>query len=167
MPKKQQHPAINWATQVCEIQWKYNEKNVREVSSTHCTTSAICAEIFSWFHADHLLSVKEYFSVLFLNRANRVIGWQLISEGGMTGTVADPRIILRAAILAGATGIVLCHNHPSGNMRPSQADKELTDKIKHSARLMDINLLDHIILNGEAQAKGKLDYYSFADEGAL
>jgi len=106
------------------------------------------------------LSVKEYFYTLFLNKANRITGFMKVSEGGMTGTVADPRIILQAALIAGATSLVLCHNHPSGNLRPSRQDEELTMKIKHAAQYFDIVILDHVILNEES-------FYSFADEGIL
>ena len=80
--------------------------------------------------------------------------------GGITGTVADPRLILAAAIKSLSVGLVLCHNHPSGNLRPSRADEELTLKIKEAAKYHDIKVLDHIILSSEG-------YFSFADEGLL
>ncbi|MEY3433311.1 MAG: hypothetical protein RL131_1247, partial [Bacteroidota bacterium] len=102
----------------------------------------------------------EVFAVLFLNRANRIKHFEIISSGGMTGTVADPRIILKKALEEDAVSIILCHNHPSGNLKPSRADEELTHKIKHAARYFDIQVLDHIIVSTEG-------YYSFADEGAL
>lgn len=102
----------------------------------------------------------EIFGVLFLNRANKVIGFEIVSEGGYTGTVADPKKILKAAIEIKATGIVLTHNHPSGNLKPSQSDKNLTDKIKNAASFLDISLLDHIIVSNQG-------YFSFADEGLL
>ncbi len=102
----------------------------------------------------------EIFAVIFLNRANKVIGFEVVSEGGYTGTIADPKMILKAAIELKATGIVLTHNHPSGNLRPSQSDKNLTDKIKSGAGFLDISLLDHIIVSNQG-------YFSFADEGLL
>jgi DNA repair protein RadC len=102
----------------------------------------------------------EVFIVAYLNRANRLIKTEWISEGGMTGTVADPRIILKKALDLRAVNMVLCHNHPSGNLMPSQADEALTQKIKNAAALMDIQVLDHIIVS-------HLGYYSFADEGML
>ena len=83
-----------------------------------------------------------------------------VSSGGITGTVADPRLILAAAIKSLAVAIVLAHNHPSGNLKPSQADEQLTAKIKEAAKYHDINVLDHIIVTPDA-------YYSFADEGLL
>lgn len=102
----------------------------------------------------------EVFAVLFLNQANRVNHFEIISQGGITGTVADPRIILRKALEEEAVNIILCHNHPSGNLKPSRADEELTQKIKEAARFLDIKVLDHIIVSDQG-------YYSFADEGIL
>jgi len=102
----------------------------------------------------------EVFAVVYLNQANKVNRLELVSQGGITGTVADPRVILRKALEEKATSIVLCHNHPSGNLNPSQADKEITQKIKQAAAFMDIRVLDHIIVSDEG-------YYSFADEGML
>jgi DNA repair protein RadC len=102
----------------------------------------------------------EVFAIVFLNRANRIKNFEIISRGGITGTVADPRIILRRALEEGATSIVLTHNHPSGNLTPSRADEEITRKIVEAAKLLDISVLDHIIVSEEG-------YYSFADEGML
>jgi DNA repair protein RadC len=102
----------------------------------------------------------EIFAVLFLNRANKINHFEIISEGGITGTVADPRIILRKALEEDAVNIILCHNHPSGSLKPSRADEELTKKIKEAARLLDITVIDHIIVSEDG-------YYSFADEGIL
>jgi DNA repair protein RadC len=83
-----------------------------------------------------------------------------MSEGGLTGTVADPRVILKKALEYEATSMVLCHNHPSGNLRPSNADEVLTRKIKHAAAFLDISIMDHLIVSEEG-------YFSFADEGLL
>lgn len=102
----------------------------------------------------------EVFGVLFLNRANKIKHFEIISRGGITGTVADPRIILKKALEEEATSIVLSHNHPSGNLKPSRADEELTQKIKQAAGYLDIRVLDHIIVSEEG-------YYSFADEGLM
>ena len=102
----------------------------------------------------------EVFAVVFLNRANKINHFEIISKGGITGTVADPRIILKKALEEDATSIVLCHNHPSGNLQPSRADEELTRKIKEAANYLDIKIIDHIIVSEEG-------FYSFADEGIL
>lgn len=102
----------------------------------------------------------EVFAVLFLNRANKVNHFEIISRGGITGTVADPRVILKRALEQDATSIVLSHNHPSGSLKPSNADEALTKKIKEAAKYLDIKVIDHIIVSEEG-------YYSFADEGLL
>jgi DNA repair protein RadC len=102
----------------------------------------------------------EVFAVLFLNRANKINHFQIISEGGITGTVADPRVILKKALEEDAVNLILCHNHPSGSLKPSRADEELTKKIKEAATYFDIKVLDHLIVSDDG-------YYSFADEGLL
>jgi DNA repair protein RadC len=102
----------------------------------------------------------EVFAVLFLNQANKINHFEIISRGGITGTVADPRVILRKALEEDAVSLVLSHNHPSGNLKPSRADIELTQKIKEAARYFDIKVIDHIIVSQEG-------YYSFADDGLL
>ncbi|CAN5118020.1 DNA repair protein RadC [soil metagenome] len=102
----------------------------------------------------------EVFAVLFLNQANKINHFEIISKGGITGTVADPRVILKKALEENATSIVLCHNHPSGNLRPSKADEDITQKIKEAAKFFDIKIMDHLIVSEEG-------YYSFADEGML
>jgi len=102
----------------------------------------------------------EVFAVVFLNRTNKINNFQVISEGGITGTVADPRIILKKALEEDAVSLILCHNHPSGSLKPSKADEDLTQKIKEAARYFDIKVTDHIIVS-------EIGYYSFADEGIL
>ena len=102
----------------------------------------------------------EVFAVLFLNQANKINHFEIVSEGGITGTVADPRIILKKALEEDAVNIILCHNHPSGSLKPSRVDEELTKKIKEAARFLDIRVMDHIIVSDDG-------YYSFADEGLL
>lgn len=117
-------------------------------------------DIAQYLRAQLQYRQREIFMVLYLNNANKIIHSAVISEGGLTGTVADPRVILKKAIEHDATRLVLCHNHPSGNTNPSRADQELTQKIKEAARLLDISLLDHIIVSDEG-------YFSFADSGLL
>lgn len=102
----------------------------------------------------------EVFVVLFLNRANKIRHSEIISSGGITGTVADPRIIMKKALEQEAVALILSHNHPSGNLKPSKADEELTYKIREAAKLLDIKVMDHIIVSNEG-------YFSFADEGLL
>jgi DNA repair protein RadC len=103
---------------------------------------------------------KEVFMVLFLNQANKINHMEIISRGGITGTVADPRIILKRALEEDAVSIVLCHNHPSGSLKPSRADEVLTQKIKEAARYFDIKVADHVIVS-------EAGFFSFADQGLL
>jgi DNA repair protein RadC len=103
---------------------------------------------------------NEVFGVVYLNQGNRVKHHEVISIGGLTATVADPRIIFKKALAADATSLILFHNHPSGNLQPSTADKELTLKIIQAGMLFDIRILDHIIVS-------EYGYFSFADEGLI
>lgn len=102
----------------------------------------------------------EEFWVLLLNRSNKIIERNKISQGGISGTVIDVRMILKNAIEKLASSLILCHNHPSGNLKASEADQKITEKLKEAARLMDIQVLDHLIVTDNA-------YFSFADEGIL
>lgn len=102
----------------------------------------------------------EAFCVLYLNQANKVLRHEIVSQGGMTGVIADIRLILKNALLQNANQLIIAHNHPSGNKQPSGADKELTRKLKESAALMDIRLLDHLIVAGN-------NYLSMADEDMM
>ena len=103
---------------------------------------------------------NEVFGVVFLNRANRIKHYEVISTGGITSTVADPRVIFKKALAQDAVGIILFHNHPSGNLQPSKADENLTQRIIQAGTLFDIRILDHIIVSDYG-------YFSFADEGLI
>lgn len=102
----------------------------------------------------------EEFWVIFLNRANEVIGKENISKGGVSGTVVDPKVIFKQAVQFPASAIILAHNHPSGNLKPSQADHQLTKKLKEAGKALDIPVLDHLII-------GERDYFSFVDESVF
>lgn len=102
----------------------------------------------------------EEFWILLLSRSNSIIDRQKISQGGISGTVTDVRIILKLALDKMASSVILCHNHPSGNMNPSEQDVSITQKLKDAGKLMDINVTDHIIITDS-------NYYSFADSGTL
>jgi DNA repair protein RadC len=102
----------------------------------------------------------EEFWILFLNRSNKVINRMKLSQGGISGTVTDVRMVMKKAIESLASGIIVCHNHPSGNLNPSESDTRITQKIKEAGNIMDIQLLDHLIVSEK-------DYYSFADNGLL
>lgn len=103
---------------------------------------------------------RESFMVVYLNRANRVLATEVVSTGGVTGTIADPKIIFKRALELQASHLILSHNHPSGNLQPSQADRKLTEKIKQAALLIDMEVIDHIIVSDQG-------YYSFADSGDM
>ena len=110
-------------------------------------------------HLKYLLQFenREIFMVLLLNQANKIIHEAILSEGGITGTIADPRLIFKLALSHEATGFIICHNHPSGQLQPSQMDNILTEKIKKGAAYFDIKLIDHIIVSLEG-------YYSYAEQ---
>jgi len=146
--------------QICEIMVSYkpfipsNEQPL--IQSAEDAFSAVLP-----YFADDTIHLQEQFIVLYLNRANRVIGGYKISVGGITGTVADIRLILSVALKSAATGMILSHNHPSGSLKPSYQDEQLTQKIKQAAEWMDIKVIDHLILNGQG------GFFSFAEEGLL
>jgi len=99
----------------------------------------------------------EEFWILYLNNSNKVIQKNQLSKGGITGTLVDVRLVLKNALEVGATALILCHNHPSGTLKPSQADKDITQKLKAAAQSLDIKVLDHLIVTEKA-------YFSFADQ---
>jgi len=102
----------------------------------------------------------EEFWIIFLNNSNKVIHKKQLSKGGITGTLVDVRLVLKSALEVGATGLILAHNHPSGTLKPSEADKQLTNKLKTASESLDIKVLDHLIITEKA-------YFSFADENLL
>ena len=106
------------------------------------------------------IELQEEFKIILLNRANRVLGIYQVSAGGMAGTVADPKLIFAVALKGAASGLILAHNHPSGNLKPSQADLNLTRKIQAAGELLDIAVLDHLIITTDG-------YLSFAEEGLI
>ena len=102
----------------------------------------------------------EEFWIVYLNNSNKVIQKNQLSKGGITGTMVDVRLVLKTALEVGATGIILAHNHPSGTLKPSEADKQLTAKLNAASKSLDIKVLDHLIITEKA-------YFSFADENIL
>ncbi len=149
---------MEW-TRVAEVELVYKTR-VKASERPKVSTSKEIYEILLKLWDENKIEMQEEFKVLFVNRAFKIIGVYDVASGGITGTVADSRLILAAALKSLAVCIVLAHNHPSGNLKPSRADEELTQKIKLAARLLDIDVLDHIILTNEG-------YFSFADEGLL
>ena len=109
----------------------------------------------------HLVDLNhEEFWIILLGRASKVLGKELISKGGLSGTVADPKIIFHVALQHQASGIILIHNHPSGNLKPSQSDISLTKKLSEAGRMLDIQVFDHLIISDNG-------YFSFGDESLL
>lgn len=142
---------------IAEIQVSYNapDKKREKITSGEKAYEVLYN---SWNKGS--LELQEEFKILFLNRANEVLGIYELSKGGIAGTVVDIRLIFSVALKCNAVGIILAHNHPSGTLKPSDADINLTRKIKKCSEFMDITLLDHIIVT-------KYGYYSFSNDGIL
>jgi len=145
--------------EVSEIQLSYKSK-VKASLRPKISSSKDAESILRKYWNDDLLELLEEFKIMLLNRYNKVIGIFTVSQGGIAGTVADPKVIFGCALKAAASGVILAHNHPSGCLQASQADMDLTKKLSAGGKLLDIQILDHIILSTEA-------YFSFADEGLL
>lgn len=148
----------NWQN-VSEIELIYKTK-VKNFERPQIKSSkdAYKLVLSAWDH--NKIEFFEQFKVLLLNQAHKALGIYEISSGGIAGTVVDIRLIFSSALKANATSLMMIHNHPSGNLTASEADKQITRKVKEAGRLLDITLLDSLIITTES-------YYSFADEGAL
>lgn len=144
---------------VQELQLIYKQK-FKPSERPKITSSQDCYRVLLSTWNVGVMGFIEEFKILLLNRANRVIGCYDVSTGGICGTIVDPRVVFAAALKSCAVGIILAHNHPSGNLTPSDADLQLTRKLKEGGLLLDIAVLDHLILSGES-------YLSFTDEGYL
>ncbi len=143
---------------ISEIEINY--KPLQKVSElTKVTNSHDSVDFFRQIWSERMQYIEEFY-VLLLNRANKIIGYSKISEGGTSGTVADPKMIFQAALKTNAHAIILCHNHPSGNTKPSDTDIALTKRVKQAGAVMEISVLDHVILTYESS-------FSFADEGMM
>jgi DNA repair protein RadC len=143
---------------VAEVTIKYDQI-VKNSEREQVSSSQKSYEILRPFYED-LIDYKEFSYMILLNRSNRVLGVHKLSEGGMCGTIVDLKIVFQVALLAGASAIILSHNHPSGNLSASEQDKILTKKITEAGKLLEILVLDHLILTSEG-------YYSFADNGQI
>jgi DNA repair protein RadC len=144
---------------VAEVQLIYKSK-VPASQRRKISCSRDANDIFKENWDPDTIEHAEEFKLLLMNRSNAVLGILAVSKGGLSGTVTDVRLIYQAAIGANASGLIVCHNHPSGNLNPSESDSKITQKIKEAGNLLDIQLLDHLIITPE-------DYYSFADNGLL
>ena len=140
---------------IAEIQVSYNT-NSRVKHKITSSTSAY--EILKSYWNEGRLELQEEFKVILLNRANDVLGIYNMSKGGVAGTVVDIKLLFAVALKCNASGIVISHNHPSGNLNPSDADRAITKKIKQASEIFDIKMIDHIIIT-------HLGYFSFLDNG--
>ncbi|MCF8716367.1 JAB domain-containing protein [Joostella atrarenae] len=145
---------------VNEIQLSYKEGFLTS-HQTHIKCSKDAADLLYQSFDKHTIAMNETFKVLLLNHANGVKGIYTHSNGGITGTLVDIRIIFAVVLKSLSTSIILCHNHPSSNLKASTLDKELTRKIVKAASYMDVKILDHIILSPAG------NYLSFADESLI
>jgi len=151
---KQFETSLNLA----EIEVKYKTKQKEKVTINRSKDAFDI--LYSLYNKD-TIEFLEQFYLLFLNRANKVLGWINLSIGGTTGTVVDIKVIYALALKTNASGIIVSHNHPSKSLNPSEEDKKLTKSISDAGKLFNIKLLDHIIVASDEA------YYSFADEGLL
>jgi len=142
---------------VNEIKLSYSRKGNCERS---ISSSLDAVDVFRAHFDAEEMDYRESFFALYLDQANKVLGIKKISECGISSTLVDVRIILQAALLCNASGIIVSHNHPSGNLKPSGCDIKMTAKIKEAAKILDMSLLDHVILTSDS-------YFSFADEGII
>ncbi len=140
-----------------EIQVSYNT-NSRVRTKINCSQSVYELLLSHWNNG--IIELQEEFKVLLLNRANTIIGIYNLSKGGSAGTIVDLKLLFAVALKCNASAIVVAHNHPSGNLKPSEQDEKITKRIKEAGKLFDIILLDHFIVT-------KFGYYSFANEGKL
>ncbi len=147
-----------FTSNLAEIEIHYRNK-VRISDMEKVAGSRDVYDVLSRIWSPKIDHVEE-FLILCLNRANRVLGWAKVSQGGLSGTVADPKIIFQIALKSNACSIIIAHNHPSGNLTPSEADIQLTRKLKEAGLMLDLPVLDHLIISSEG-------YYSFADEGLI
>lgn len=156
--KKERELSIvpNPAFAVCMIDLVFKQKGMKDRPCIRMSGDAY--DVFKSVWNPDTIDLREEGKVMYLNRANYVLSVFDLSQGGITGTVMDPRHVIVAALLQNATSIVLAHNHPSGSLKPSRQDEELTTKTKFAANYHDIKVLDHLILSGDG-------YFSFADEG--
>jgi len=146
------------SAELSEVMVRYKSKQKLKVKISQ---SRDAYEVFFALYDKDTIEYQEQFYLLLLNRANLVLGWIKLSQGGTSGTFVDPKIIFTLALKTNASSIVLCHNHPSGNITPSESDITLTKKVNMAGQVIDIKLLDHLILSNDEA------YYSFADEGLL
>ena len=144
---------------VSEVELTY-KNNVPYNQRQKISNSQGAYEILTNLFPENTMDYRETFIVLYLNRANQVLGYSVISQGGTSNTTVDIKMVIQTALLANASCIMLAHNHPSGNVQPSSDDNKITKRIMEAAKLFDITVLDHFIITNES-------YYSFTDNGNI
>ena len=144
---------------VSEMELTY-KNNVPYNQRQKISNSQGAYEILTNLFPENTMDYRETFIVLYLNRANQVLGYSVISQGGTSNTTVDIKMVIQTALLANASCIMLAHNHPSGNLHPSSDDNRMTNRIIDAAKLFDISVLDHLIITNES-------YYSFTDNGNI
>lgn len=143
--------------EVAEIKVSYSTNQVDKIKLTNC--KEVFEFILSRWNLD-IIEFQEECKIILVNRANFVLGIYELSKGGISGTIVDIRIILSIALKCNASGIILVHNHPSGNLKSSEADRKITRKLKYACDLLEISLIDHFIIS-------RTDFFSFAQDGFL
>lgn len=156
--KKTITPSQLFPTGVCELSVRYRRAATKRVKVT--SASEVVTFMREHFYDQEEIESREKFMVMFIDRANNIFAWECVSEGGLSGTVADPRLIFRSALMSACCNIILAHNHPSGNNQPSASDVQLTKKIVQAGEVLEITVLDHVIVTTES-------FYSFAEEGLI
>ncbi len=154
----QKMPTTDSYSTLNEIKVSYSSK-IKLADRIKVTSSESAATLLRAIWSDKI-EIQEEFNIILLNRANSVIGWFNVSKGGTAATIVDPKVIFSTALKCNSHGIILSHNHPSGNLQPSETDLALTNKLKEGGKLLEITILDHIILTSET-------YYSLADNGKI
>ena len=150
---------MNTNFNVAEVALSY-KNSIPYNKRTKITGAKDAYRILRKLHDDNTIDYTETFKVLYLNQANHVLGYKIVSEGGITSTYSDIRTIMQGALLTNAVAMIIAHNHPSGNVTPSEKDIQITSQINKAAKLLDLQLLDHIIYTRET-------YFSFADDGCV
>jgi DNA repair protein RadC len=145
-------------TRLHEIKVEYEKKYRNKVISDSTTAYQIAKEIYRAIVLN--LSLKEYFVMIYLNRRNEVIGYHLLSQGGISGTAVDDRLAFSVGLKCLASGVIMIHNHPSQDCSPSKADITLTRKFIEAGKILNISVLDHLVISSET-------YYTMADEGEI
>ena len=145
---------------VCELHVGYRRVHAQRVKIT--SAEEVVKFAMDNFYTHESIEYSEKFFVIFLDRSNQAFAWKCMSEGGMSGTVADVRLIFQTALLVHSPQIILLHNHPSGETKPSNADVKLTSQLKQAGTIMEIEVLDHVIITSDVNK-----FYSFANQGTL